>query len=192
MPKLSNGTTQTGKSFSRAADASSKDFNEPRSIEANKEGKKKEVKDKTKRDSSLAVVAGRTSLGSNREALLQSILKGCSPEKIMDDKVEHILASESESDDASTAPKVSSTLKTSSNARPRHRVSMVPVLPEGYKPGLSGSKARFHCPVEGCDKLYTRKTTLGEHMNVSNGPWELTLNAENKLTAFRRYTGARG
>jgi hypothetical protein len=152
----------------KPVEASSRGLNELHSTEINKDGKKKDAKDKIRRDSGLAMAAGRTSLGSNREALLQSILKGCSPDKFTDVKVEHILPSESESGDASVVPKGPSILKTPPKRKPRQRVSMVPTLPEGYKPGLPGSKGRFHCPVEGCDKVYTRKATLGEHMNVSN------------------------
>jgi hypothetical protein len=166
--KLTNGTQESGRPLPRPTESSSRDLSEPHSTEINRDGRKEEAKDKVRRDSGLGAVTGRTSLGSNREALLQSILKGCSPDKITNVKAEHIPPSESGSGDASAAPQVSSPMKTSSKRRSGHRVSMVPTLPEGYKPGLPGSKGRFHCPVESCDKQYTRKTTLGEHMNVSN------------------------
>lgn len=166
--KLTNGTQEKGKPLPRSAEPSSRALSESHSTEINKGGKKKEGKDKIRRDSDLIAIAGRTSLGSNREALLQSILKGCSPDKFTNMKPERILPSESEIGDASATPYASISMKTSSKRRSRPRVSMVPILPEGYKPGLPGSKGRFHCPVEGCDRQYTRKTTLGEHMNVSN------------------------
>jgi hypothetical protein len=166
--KLTNGTQESEEPLLRHTEASSRALSEPHGTETNRDGKEKEAKDKIRRDSDLAAVVGRTSLGSNREALLWSILKGCSPDKLTNSKSEHILPSESESRDASTAPQVSSPVKTSSKPRSRPRVSMVPILPEGYKPGLPGSKGRFHCPVKGCDKQYTRRATLGEHMNVSN------------------------
>lgn len=165
-PELINSTDGTGKPIP-SAEGPNQDFAETRSTEKNDAGKKNEAEDKIRCDSGLAAVAGRTPLGLNREALLRSILKGCSPDKHMDVKVQHALPSESESGNISATPKVSSTPNTSSKGKPRHRVSMVPVLPEGYKPGLPGSKGRFHCPVKGCDKLYTRRATLGEHMNVS-------------------------
>jgi hypothetical protein len=166
--KLTNGTRESEKPLPRPMESSSRDLSEPHSTEINRDGREKETKDKIRRDSGLGAVAGRTSLGSNREALLQSILKGCSPDKVTNVKAEHIPPSESGSGDAYAAPQISSPMKTSSRRRSGHRVSMVPILPKGYKPGLPGSKGRFHCPVEGCDKQYTRKTTLGEHMNVSN------------------------
>jgi hypothetical protein len=166
--KFPNGTQEKEKPLPRSAESSSRALSESHNTEINKDGKKKEEKDKMRRDSDLVAVAGRTSLGSNREALLQSILKGCSPDKLTNMKPERILPSESEIGDASAAPQASISMKTSSKRRSRPRVSMVPILPKGYKPGLLGSKGRFHCPVEGCDKQYTRKTTLGEHMNVSN------------------------
>jgi hypothetical protein len=165
-PELINSTDRTGKPIPRSAEGPNQDFAETRSAEKLEDGKKKEAEDKIRRDSGLAAVARRTPLGLNREALLQSILKGCSPDKHTDVKAEHALPSESESGNVFATPKVSSTPKTS-KGKPRHRVSMVPVLPEGYKPGLLDSKGRFHCPVKGCDKLYTRRATLGEHMNVS-------------------------
>lgn len=187
LQELTNGTQLREKSLPRPVEASSRHLSDPRRTEINRDAKTKEAKDEVRRDSNLAVVTVRTSLGSNREALLQSILKGCSPDKLMNVKAERSLPSESESGDASAAPNVASAMKTSSKGRSRPRVSMVPVLPEGYKPSLAGSKSRFHCPVEGCDKLYTRKTTLGEHMNVSNRPRLFTLKAQSMLTAFRRY-----
>ena len=165
-PELINGTDRTGEPIP-SAEGPNQEFAETRSTEKNEDGKRNEAEDKIRRDSGLAAVAGRTPLGLNREALLQSILKGCSPDKHTDVKAQHALPSESESGNVSATPKVSSTPKTTSKGKPRHRVSMVPVLPEGYKPGLPGLKSRFYCPVKGCDKLYTRRATLGEHMNVS-------------------------
>jgi hypothetical protein len=56
---------------------------------------------------------------------------------------------------------------TTATSRENHRwkkVGCVPVLPEGYK--RRGPK-EYWCPVTGCDKVYTRRTTLGSHQNVS-------------------------
>lgn len=185
--KLTNGTQESERSLPRPAEASSRALSEPHSTEINRHGKKMEAKDKIRRDSDLAAVAGRTSLGSNREALLQSILKGCSPDKLTNVKAGHIIPSESESGDASAPLQVFSPMKTSSKRISRPRVSMVPILPEGYKPGLLGSKSRFHCPVAGCDRQYTRRTTLGEHMNVSNDLLLSMLKFQSMLTSFRQY-----
>lgn len=184
LQKLTNGTV---KPLPRLAEVSSRALSEPHSTKINRDGEKKETKDKIRHDSDLAMVAGRTSLGSNKEALLQSILKGCSPDKITNVKPGHNLPSKSESGDASAAPQVSRTVKTSSTRRSGHRVSMVPTLPEGYKPGLPGLKGRFHCPVEGCDKQYTRRSTLGEHMNVSSDLYPSTRKSRSMLTVFRLY-----
>jgi hypothetical protein len=41
----------------------------------------------------------------------------------------------------------------------------VPALPVGYKPQ---GKRMWQCPVEGCEKDYIRRDSLGGHMNVSD------------------------
>lgn len=168
VPKLENNSDRNGKKYQQSLELSSQDCTETHSADTNKGGKEKEAKDKIRPESGLDTVRSRTSLGLNKEALLKSILKGCSPAKSMEVKAEHALPSESEDENASAGPKISGTSKIPSKRRPRQRVSMVPVLPEGYKPNLSGSKGRFHCPIEVCDKVYTRRATLGEHMNVRN------------------------
>jgi hypothetical protein len=125
-------------------------------------------------DSKSTVLPGRLSFGATNPALLKSILKDCTPDKFKNIKPEPSTESVSDTEgnfvtrtrgvdddgDAEYAPRV-----TKERARPK--VSMVPILPEGYKPGPAGAKGRYHCPVEGCDKRYARRTTLGEHMNVS-------------------------
>jgi hypothetical protein len=119
------------------------------------------------------VLPGRLSFGATNPALLKSILKDCTPDKFKNLKADPSTESVSDIEgnfvtrtrgvddgDAEYAPRV-----TKERARPK--VSMVPILPEGYEPGPAGAKGRYHCPVEGCDKRYARRTTLGEHMNVS-------------------------
>jgi hypothetical protein len=174
VSEQTSGTDRTGYQALKPVEISIQDYTESRNSAINKDGKKRDAKDKSRRDYGLGAVAGRNSLGVNKDALLKSILKGCSPGKLADVDSKHTLPSESESEDASEGQnacpttEVSNNPKAPSKRRQRQRVSMVPILPEGYKPGLPGSKGRFHCPIEGCEKLYTRRTTLGEHMNVSN------------------------
>lgn len=46
--------------------------------------------------------------------------------------------------------------------------SMKATLPVGYTPGPVNQQRRYYCPVTGCVKAYSRKTTMGQHMNVSH------------------------
>jgi hypothetical protein len=159
----------------------------------------------TSHDLKPSTAPGRFSLGSNRDALLQSILKDCSPDRLK--QLEALESADTVSDTESDIPtpeittvaqdktkqplgpkpacaeilansklnatsspkaaKFTHNAHASLKAQSRPKGYMIPMLPTGYKAGAESSKKEYHCPVEGCDKLYTRKTRLGEHMNVS-------------------------
>ena len=113
--------------------------------------------------------SGRLSLGSNQDALLQSILKDCTPDRIKNLKALKFAEMTSDADVNILTPVIAGTQdKAERLLGPKlARADMIPVLPTGYKAGARSSKKEYHCPVEGCDRLYTRKRTLSEHMNVS-------------------------
>jgi hypothetical protein len=101
----------------------------------------------------------RSSLGSNHKALIESILKSCSPDKAQEI---NITSPEMEK---SASEVCKSTVKDEKKKR-KPRMSHGVKMPENYKPIIEGYEKRYPCPVETCVKEYSRHDTLKHHLNV--------------------------
>jgi hypothetical protein len=112
-------------------------------------------------------IIGRRSLPPLPSALMQSILKDCTPEKMNQRKSKSFTSPRVEAgENAPTTVSPSEVMKAALNGNPSQKVSTLN-LPTGYIPGPQGAKGRYQCPVEGCEKKYTRRHTLLEHLKVS-------------------------
>jgi hypothetical protein len=112
----------------------------------------------------LRPAAGKISLGAKRSALLNSILKDCGSDKIRRTSTDIFPASTQPVQQPFSESGVKSgAMHRGSRQRPR----MVPTLPRGYQP--LDKVNHWQCPVQTCiPKKFTRRASLGEHMNVSD------------------------
>jgi len=109
---------------------------------------------------------------SIQEACLQSILKQCSHDKLRRMTLEESMNLDYESEGS---PSPAGVIKQE-DGQPKKASRYVPQLPRGYKAsryvpqlprGYKHAERQWPCPVEGCDKSYSRKISLGGHMSVS-------------------------
>ncbi|KAI9744159.1 MAG: hypothetical protein M1818_002311 [Claussenomyces sp. TS43310] len=97
----------------------------------------------------------RKSLGTKHNALMATIFKSCSPDR-------------AKTSGPQTTPQTGGIGPSASVSRPakkRHRISYAFKLPAGYSPVVEGEETKWNCPVDTCDKSYSRKDTLCGHIN---------------------------
>lgn len=117
-----------------------------------------------------------TPFGSRNEALMRTVLSGCTRVKFDDYKQKQQESQLEQTPNPSRLAKAESVpTKTKRERKVRepkpaatHRKwSLVPILPKDYQLGPREERFRHPCPVDTCDCTFTRSTGLGQHMHVS-------------------------